>query len=150
MSSLVGQVQTKPLVNYLKKFPIVAVVGARQTGKTTLVRDLLKERRMYLTFDDITNILLAEQDPESFLEQGIPLTIDEVQKVPALFPAMKKIVDNRRTNGQFLITGSANITMLPSVSLRIMNKVYLFHLYLQHVNKGRSSPLTGQIFVHFE
>jgi hypothetical protein len=39
---------------------------------------------------------------------------------------------------------------LPNVSLRIMNKVYLFHLYLQHVNKGRSSPLTGQIFVHFE
>jgi len=42
------------------------------------------------------------------------------------------------------------LNFVPNVSLRIMNKVYLFHLYLQHVNKGRSSPLTGQIFVHFE
>jgi len=73
-----------PLDSYLKKFPIVAVVGARQTGKSTLVKDLLRMKRKYLTLDDTTNILLPEQDPESFLRQDFPLTIDEVQKVPVM------------------------------------------------------------------
>jgi len=116
MDSLIGRIQVKTLDRYLKKFPIVAVLGARQTGKSTLVRDLLRTKRKYLTLDDTMNILLAEQDAESFLGQDVPVTIDEVQKAPGLFPAMKKIVDSKRTPGQFLITGSANITVLPKIS----------------------------------
>ena len=116
MEDLISRIQAKTLDSYLKKFPIVAVLGARQTGKSTLVKDLLRMNRKYLTLDDTMNILLAEQDAESFLGQDLPITIDEVQKVPGLFPAMKKIVDNKRTPGQFLITGSANITMLPKIS----------------------------------
>lgn len=150
MSNLINRIQSKTLGNYLKKFPIVAVVGARQTGKSTLVKELLKEKRKYLTFDDTTNILLAEQDPESFLKQGISLTLDEVQKVPALFPAMKKIVDNKRTSGQFLITGSANITMLPKISETLAGRIVFIEMnpitIMEALERDLGRPVLGDIF----
>lgn len=155
MEKLIHRIQTKTLEKYLKKFPIVAVIGARQTGKSTLVKDLLGMKRKYLTLDDTTNILLAAQDAESFLRQDLPVTIDEVQKVPALFPAMKKIVDNKRTPGQFLITGSANITLLPKISETLAGRIVfiemhpimimealrkeLAHLSIGHIMKAKTS-----------
>lgn len=123
MRKLVKRLQTDLLRKYLKKFPVVAVIGARQVGKTTLVRDLLGEKRRFVTFDDPVNIMLAEKDPISFLNQANRLTLDEIQKVPTLFPAIKQIIDRKRTNGQFLITGSANITMLPKISESLAGRV---------------------------
>lgn len=150
MSALINRIQTKTLGSYLKTFPVVAVVGARQTGKTTLVKDLLQMKRMYLTLDDTTNILLAEQDPESFLRQDLPVTIDEVQKAPALFPAMKKSVDNKRTNGQFLITGSANITMLPKISETLAGRIVFIEMnpitMMEALRRDLGHPTLGDIF----
>ena len=77
---LIKRLQTGILDKFLKKFPIVAVVGARQVGKTTMVRDLLKEKRKFITFDEPVNIMLARQDADSFLNQADRLTIDEIQK----------------------------------------------------------------------
>lgn len=149
MDTLIGRIQTKTLDSYLKKFPIVAVVGARQTGKSTLVRDLLRTKRKYLTLDDTMNILLAEQDAESFLGQDVPVTIDEVQKVPGLFPAMKKIVDNKRTPGQFLITGSANITMLPKIAETLAGRIVFIEMYpitiMEALRRDLAHPAIGHI-----
>jgi uncharacterized protein len=150
MSTLISRIQTKNLSNYLKSFPIVAVIGARQTGKSTLVKDLLQMKRKYLTFDDTTNILLAEQDAESFLRQDLLITVDEVQKVPALFPAMKKIVDNKKTNGQFLITGSANITMLPKISETLAGRIVFIEMnpltIMEVLRRDLGHPVLGDIF----
>lgn len=149
MDALIGRIQTKTLDSYLKKFPIVAVVGARQTGKSTLVRDLLRTKRKYLTLDDTMNILLAEQDAESFVGQDMPVTIDEVQKVPGLFPAMKKIVDTKRTPGQFLITGSANITMLPKISETLAGRIVFIEMHpitiMEALRRGLAHPAIGHI-----
>ena len=149
MDTLIGRIQTKTLDSYLKKFPIVAVLGARQTGKSTLVKDLLRSKRKYLTLDDTTNILLAEQDAESFLGQDLPITIDEVQKVPGLFPAMKKIVDNKRTPGQFLITGSANITMLPKISETLAGRIVFIEMHpitiMEALRRDLAHPALGHI-----
>jgi len=123
MKKLIKRLQTGILDKFLKKFPIVAVVGARQVGKTTLVRDILKEKRKFVTFDEPVNIMLAEQDADSFLNQAGRLTIDEIQKVPSLFPAIKRFVDKSRKPGQFLITGSANITMLARISESLAGRV---------------------------
>jgi hypothetical protein len=123
MARLVYRIQTDLLRKYLKKFPVVAVVGARQTGKTTLVRDILKEKRAYLTFDDPATILVAERDAASLLEHDRYLTIDEAQKVPAIFSAIKRKVDSKRMPGQFLLTGSANITMLSSISETLAGRI---------------------------
>ena len=149
MDSLIGRIQVKTLDRYLKKFPIVAVLGARQTGKSTLVRDLLRTKRKYLTLDDTMNILLAEQDAESFLGQDVPVTIDEVQKAPGLFPAMKKIVDSKRTPGQFLITGSANITMLPKISETLAGRIVFIEMHpitiMEALRRDLAHPAIGHI-----
>lgn len=148
MRTLIKRIQAITLEKYLKKFPIVAVVGARQTGKTTLVRDLLKLRRRYLTFDETTNILLAEQDPASFLRQGTTMTIDEVQKVPVLFPAMKQIVDRKRVAGQFLITGSANITMLPKISETLAGRITFIEMTPFTILESSQGDLVNSISRH--
>ena len=129
MKKLINRFQTDILERLLRHFPVVAVIGARQTGKTTLVRDLLPAEagrpgnRKFVSFDEPVNMMLAEQDAASFLKQAARVTIDEVQKVPALFTAIKQIVDQKRTNGQFLITGSANIIMLPQISESLAGRV---------------------------
>jgi len=123
MKRLINRFQTDILSRHLRHFPVVAVIGARKTGKTTLVRDLLPGKRAFISFDEPVNMMLAEQDAASLLKQAARVTIDEVQKVPALFPAIKQIVDQKRTNGQFLITGSANITMLPQISESLAGRV---------------------------
>ena len=150
MSTLINRIQMKILRSHLKAFPVVAVIGARQTGKSTLVKDLLQMKRKYLTLDDTTNILLAEQDTDSFLRQDLPITVDEVQKVPALFSAMKKIVDNKRTNGQFLITGSANITMLPRISETLAGRIVFIEMnpitMMEALKRDLDHPTLGDIF----
>lgn len=144
MKKLIQRLQMQRLEQCLKRFPIVAVLGARQTGKTTLVRDLLNKKRAYYSFDDQANILIAEQDPVSFLTQSKYMTIDEVQKVPSILPAMKKIVDEKRLSGQFLITGSANITMLPNISETLAGRIVFIDLpplTMLEVSPGISSEI---------
>jgi predicted AAA+ superfamily ATPase len=103
----------------LKDTPVVLLVGARQTGKSTLVRSLLGERpaRRYLTLDDQGVLDAARSDPAGFLAgfDG-PIILDEIQKAPELFPAMKAVVDRDRMPGRYLLTGSANVLMLPKLS----------------------------------
>lgn len=93
----------------LGAFRIVSLTGARQVGKTTLVRRLCEGgTRRYVTLEDPVTRGAAEADPDAWLDANpAPLAIDEVQHVPALFPAMKRRVDAQTAPGQYLITGSA-------------------------------------------
>ena len=109
-------------------FPVVAVVGARQTGKSTLVQREFPERK-YLTLDLPEVRAAMEEDPYGFLlSQKEPLTIDEVQKVPSIFNALKALVDRRREPGRFLLTGSANFLMLQKVSETLAGRIAIFEL----------------------
>jgi hypothetical protein len=96
--------------------PVVAVVGARQSGKTTLVQRLGSDRA-YLSFDDEANERAASADPVGFVA-GLPprITLDEIQRAPRLLSAIKRAVDRDRTPGRFLLTGSANLLLLPRVT----------------------------------
>jgi predicted AAA+ superfamily ATPase len=97
--------------------PVVMVVGPRQCGKTTLVRDLVRDgERTYLTLDEHTVLQSAREDPTGFVRGLDRVTIDEVQRAPALLPAIKESVDRERRPGQFLLTGSADVLTLPTVS----------------------------------
>jgi uncharacterized protein len=102
----------------LRDMPVVLVDGARQTGKTTLVRAVAAERRMrYVTLDDAATLASALADPGGFLEGlGERAIVDEVQKAPTLFPAIKVSVDRRRRSGRYLLTGSADVLSLPTIS----------------------------------
>lgn len=93
------------------------LIGARQTGKTTLVRNM----GPYRSFDDPLTLASASSDPVGFLASlvrlnRVPIVLDEVQHVPDLFPAIRTIVDADRAPGRFVLTGSAQVLLLPAVS----------------------------------
>lgn len=99
--------------------PVVALLGARQTGKTTLLRTLpALARRTYLTLDDFDLRNLARSDPESIVARAKELVIDEVQRAPDLLIAVKRSIDRdkRRAHGRIVLTGSANLLLLERLS----------------------------------
>ena len=80
--------------------------GPRQSGKTTLARELESNQTEYRTLDDGTLREAAENDPQGFVKRRTrTLIIDEVQRVPSLLPAIKKTVDEDNSPGQYLLTG---------------------------------------------
>lgn len=113
--------------------PVVLLHGARQVGKSTLVRTLAESERpprRYLTLDDPAVLAAARNDPDGFLSglEG-PIAIDEVQRAPDLLRAIKVIVDASRTPGRFLLTGSANVLLLPRVSESLAGRMEVLRLW---------------------
>jgi predicted AAA+ superfamily ATPase len=100
----------------LRVMPAVVVTGARQTGKSTLSLELAPGRRTYHSLDDLDVQDLARRDPAALLEGAQPVTLDEIQREPALLGAVKRAIDRKRTAGRFLLTGSANLSMLRGIS----------------------------------
>jgi len=81
----------------LSDTPVVCILGARQSGKTTLAKQFTKDRT-YINFDDLTMLTAAKQDPTGFI-QGLPekVILDEIQRIPELMPVIKASVDLKRT-----------------------------------------------------
>jgi hypothetical protein len=109
---------------------VVLLNGARQTGKSTMVRAMVDERRgQYLTLDDPAVAGLARSDPAALVQSaGDFLVIDEVQHAPELFPAIKMAVDRDQRPGRFLLTGSANIFLLPQLSESLAGRIEILPL----------------------
>jgi len=123
---------TDQLLQALEDTPAVLVNGARQTGKSTLVQsaELTKHDRQYLTFDDPGVLAAARRDPNGFIAGlNTPVTLDEVQHVPELFPAIKMAIDRKREPGRFLLTGSANVLLLPKLSESLAGRMELLTLW---------------------
>ena len=95
--------------------PVTVVTGARQTGKTTLVRGLTPGEQRYASLDEPRTAQLARRDPRTLLG-GDALTLDEVQREPGLLSAVKPAVDEEPFPGRFLLTGSANLLLMRRVS----------------------------------
>jgi hypothetical protein len=107
----------RALLDILRAMPVAVVTGARQTGKTTLVRTLPPlESRAYVTLDDMDVLDQAHRAPDDLAGRADRLTIDEVQRVPDLLLAIKRAVDRRRGRGRFILTGSANLLLMRTVS----------------------------------
>jgi uncharacterized protein len=97
--------------------PVTVVTGARQTGKSTLVRDLAPAgERPYFTLDDLDILEQAIDAPDDLVARAGRLTLDEVQRAPQLLLAVKRAVDSGRRPGRFLVTGSANLLLMHQVS----------------------------------
>ncbi len=108
----------------MRTFPVTAVVGPRQVGKSTMVtHDPIQAGREYLTLDDITLRSFAEKDPKQFLSRKYPVTIDEVQLVPDLLREVKRLTDQNRVPGRFLLTGSADLDHCADLSHVLAGRV---------------------------
>lgn len=103
------------LAERMRVMPVTVVTGARQTGKTTLVRRLTPTGRRYASLDEPRVAQLARRDPRTLLGDDA-LTLDEVQRAPDLLSAVKLAVDEQRSAGRFLLTGSANLLLMRRVS----------------------------------
>lgn len=115
---------------YLKTFPVVAITGPRQSGKTTLLKNVLKDSFKYVTFDDFRYVNLFNEDPERFISEfSDKVVFDEIQKVPDLFHYIKRIVDEDRMNyGKFVITGSAQFSMIASITESLAGRIGMLTL----------------------
>jgi len=114
-SATVPRALAAALIHHLGVMPAVILTGARQTGKGTLVQDLPGRRQLH-SLDDLDVVDLARQDPQALVGGPEPIAIDEIQREPDLLLAVKRAIDKRRTPGQFLLTGSANLLLMRQVS----------------------------------
>lgn len=119
----------KKIKESAKSYPIIALTGPRQSGKTTLVKKLFSKTHNYLNLEDLELRNFAKNDPNAFLQQdSIPLIIDEVQYVPDLFSYIQIIADENKKPGQFILTGSQNFLLLEKISQSLAGRVSIFHL----------------------
>lgn len=112
----------------ISKFPMVAVLGPRQSGKTTLLRSLLNGYT-YVNLELPDNRSFAESDPRGFLEryQG-RVILDEIQNVPQLFSYLQVLTDERRINGEYVLTGSQHFLMMSQISQSLAGRVAMLNL----------------------
>lgn len=121
-----------PLFEALSDTPVVLLNGPRQAGKSTLVQWAASHGHpaRYLTLDDATTLAAARSDPQGFLAgfKGA-IVIDEIQRVPELFLAIKAQVDRDRKPGRFLLTGSADVLLLPRLAESLAGRMEILTLW---------------------
>lgn len=131
------------------KYPVIAITGPRQSGKTTLCKELFKDYR-YITLENPENKIFAQEDPKGFLEEyNDNVIIDEAQNVPDLFSYIQEIVDNSGKTGQFILTGSQNFLLLEKISQTLAGRIYIYHLLPFSYNELKDIyplDLSSQIF----
>jgi uncharacterized protein len=120
------------IVEALKDTRVVAILGARQVGKSTLAQEIARRDHPagVLTLDDRASRTAAERDPTGFVaDLATPVVIDEVQRVPDVLLAIKQRVDADRRPGQFLLTGSANVLTTPTIADTLTGRAEYYRLW---------------------
>ena len=112
-------------------FKVILVTGARQVGKTTMLKHLAEgEKRTYVTLDDFMTRELAVHDPVLFFQiYKPPIIIDEIQKAPQLFEQIKIICDQSEQTGLFWLTGSQQYEMMQGIRETLAGRVCILQLY---------------------
>ena len=118
------------LLEYLAVFPVVAITGPRQSGKSTLIKKLLGDKYRYVTFDDYRIVDQLKDDPERFISNYDDKVIfDEVQKYPDIFNLIKRKVDEHRdVYGRYVLTGSSQFTLQQNFSESLAGRIGLLQL----------------------
>jgi uncharacterized protein len=122
-----------PITEALKDTPVILINGARQTGKSTLCRQLVEEGNFdgqIMTMDDPTTLIAAQTDPLGFLQDlSAHAIIDEIQRAPELFLSIKKLVDENRKGRRLILTGSADVMTLPQVADSLAGRIEIHNLW---------------------
>ncbi|GAB1350923.1 hypothetical protein MASR1M107_31380 [Ignavibacteriales bacterium] len=130
MSNYISRTAEDTLLKYLSAFPVVGLTGPRQSGKSTLLKELLKDEYKYVTFDSPTTVAEFRDDPERFMRINADKVIfDEAQKAPEIFSYVKIAVDNDRDKyGKFILSGSSQFTLMKNISESLAGRIGLLTL----------------------
>ena len=119
----------KEIPSLCKNFKVLLVTGMRQVGKSTLLQQLSEAERQYITLDNFEDFELASHAPSAFFKQhSLPLTIDEIQRVPSLFRQVKAEVDKRTETGRVWISGSQRFSLMQNVGDSLAGGLFEMHL----------------------
>ncbi len=126
---MIQRVASTKIKQLAKKFPAIGLLGPRQSGKTTLAKELFP-KKPYISFENQDNVILAMSDPRAFLTKYKTGAIfDEIQRVPKLLSYMQGVIDSQPNKvGLFVITGSQNLLLLESVSQTLAGRIAFIHL----------------------
>ncbi len=119
---------------FLKAFPAIVLLGPRQVGKTTLVKLIAKNAKrksVYLDLEKHSDYAKLNRDAEEYLLSYIDecVLIDEVQRMPSLFPLLRAVIDEKRKPGRFIVTGSASPDLLKGASESLAGRVAYFYMH---------------------
>lgn len=117
------------VLDLFQHFSSIAVIGARQVGKTTLIENLFKEQIAITTFDPVVDIGGAREDPDFFLQNiSTPAFLDEVQYAPELLGALKRKIDQKGENSLYILSGSQNLSVLKNISESLAGRTAIIQL----------------------
>lgn len=149
MADLIARNITDNFERAIRNAPVVFLTGARQVGKSTLVKQLIGSRKdaQYITFDDPNLVMAARRDPAAFLDayaQHRTVVFDEVQRVPELYLPLKASVDEDRRPGRFILTGSTSALFLPRLADALVGRMQILNLRplsISELNRSRETFL---------
>ena len=135
----------REIINAIKKlvdkYPIIALTGPRQSGKTTLLKAMFPDYR-YVSLENPDVRYFAETDPKDFLKQYDKQVIfDEVQRVPHLFSYIQSIVDESKIMGQFIFSGSQNFHLMQNITQSLAGRVAIFRLFPFDIQELKNAKL---------
>ncbi|MBI4668758.1 MAG: ATP-binding protein [Elusimicrobia bacterium] len=144
MTRLKPRTAAQAILKAIKTFPAVVVTGPRQSGKTTLLKSMFSQSHAFVSLENPDKRLAAREDPLGFLGQyGPPVIIDEIQYVPELLSYVKTKIDEKRTPGRWLFTGSQHFALMEGVTQSLAGRAAVISLlplsYSERINLGDRS-----------
>ena len=137
----------KSILLYKSKYPILALTGPRQSGKTTLLRELFPDYQ-YISLENPDTRAFLQDDAKGFFEKYSKYCIfDEAQRVPELFSYLQTIVDESKIMGQFILSGSQNFILLKNITQSLAGRVALFKLFPFDFSELKSANLLAEDYV---
>jgi predicted AAA+ superfamily ATPase len=139
---------TDHLLDAANQFGAVAVLGPRQSGKTTLVQTVFKNHK-YVSLEDLDRRALAHADPRRFLQDygnEFGIILDEIQHAPELLSYIQTIIDQEKKKGYFIITGSQNILVNQAITQTLAGRLAILTLFPLSINElNKAGMLSGNI-----
>ncbi|MDX3916358.1 MAG: ATP-binding protein [Pseudosphingobacterium sp.] len=146
MEKFINRSVSSILLTQKEKFPVLAITGPRQSGKTTLLKHLFKDYK-YITLENPDIRSFANEDPNGFLQQyDGKVILDEAQRTPELFSYIQSKVDETGKMGQFILSGSQNFHLLNSITQTLSGRVALFKLLPFDIQEMENARLLSKTY----
>ncbi len=139
------------ILQLVHQYPVITITGPRQSGKTTLVKQLFPDKT-YVSLENPDQREFAENDPRAFLKRiKDGAILDEIQRVPRLLSYLQEIVDEQQKNGQFILTGSNQFLLMDNITQSLAGRTVLLKLLpfsLQEIGHLVSKLSTDELIYH--